>query len=322
MNKLIASIASISACLSAGAVSVCSYFPSAEVVSSPQEVYDPSGQSYSIFVSDNEELEGSEPVVTFTTPADHQPFQARLKLSGNGWQFELPSNSATANVEYPGYATPVYSIFDFIFNYDDGLWRLYIFGAFDSYAFVMGELYLPVEYEADYSDYLEDFPFQLVYCVPPDVYSSSLIASFAFPEELFNNGFGLGFRGSFGFNLPAYYYSQGENAGYTDGYSDGNSAGYNTGHEEGYNGGYEEGYNAGYNSGHEDSYNFGYNEGYKVGVTDGSKNFGIWDLFSNAFGSIGNVLNIQLFPGVTLGLILSVPIVFAFLLWLIHVLRG
>lgn len=81
-------------------------------------------------------------------------------------------------------------------------------------------------------------------------------------------------------------------------------------------------YENGREQGHSEGYTAGDSAGYARGVADGSSQFGMWDLFSNAFGSIGNILSIQLFPGLSIGLLLSVPIAFAFILWLIHVIKG
>jgi hypothetical protein len=96
------------------------------------------------------------------------------------------------------------------------------------------------------------------------------------------------------------------------------SYGYTEGASVGYSNGYSEGVSVGYSNG----YTEGASVGYDDGLYDASSNFGIWDLFSNAFGSIGNILSIQLFPGLSIGLLISVPIAFAFILWLIHVLKG
>src|SRR5574344_2899549 len=108
------------------------------------------------------------------------------------------------------------------------------------------------------------------------------------------------------------------NDGYSEGHSVGNSEGYSNGYGSGYSVGNSEGYSNGYGSG----YSVGASDGYQNGFNYVSHQFGMWDLWSNAFGSIGNILSIQLFPGLTVGLLISVPIAFAFILWLIHVLKG
>jgi hypothetical protein len=69
-------------------------------------------------------------------------------------------------------------------------------------------------------------------------------------------------------------------------------------------------------------YSDGYSDGYDDGFNDVSGNFSVWDLFSNAFSSVATVLNYSIFPGLTIGLLLSVPLVSAVLFWIFKLLKG
>ena len=68
----------------------------------------------------------------------------------------------------------------------------------------------------------------------------------------------------------------------------------------------------------EDIYNAGYSEGQKNpgGISS------VFGMFSNAVGQMGNILNIQLVPGIQIGTILFIPIAGALLVWLIKLIRG
>ena len=151
------------------------------------------------------------------------------------------------------------------------------------------------------------------------------------------------------------YYTNGYNAGYQLGYNRGYGEGYSLGEREGYNDGYQagqedtnlyqNGYNAGYTAGYSDgemstdAYSLGYDTGYDEGLQIGYRNgyqsgylYGYeqgqagenaitpaFSVISSVFGVVASVMSIQLFPGITIGLLILVPLFFAVLgliLWI------
>jgi hypothetical protein len=319
MNKLIASIASISACFSAGAVSVFSYFPSGEVKAS--------GPDFSSLVVTDINADDTYPVFTFTQDeVVNNPSSAiaNVYFCPTGWTTDNPSHVSPS--EYGSYSSSSGDIVLSVF-WDTSSSRFVVristeFPALNGGKKLFSSLYM---FDLNAKAGLTDQPINVsVSCETAGYFSVTnyYYAGSILSPESGKPDYGIQFAGTIGNDYSLWRYSLGYNSGYNTGYNTGNSDGYDDGHEVGYNDGYNEGHDDGYNDGYNEGHGDGYNEGHDDGVNEVSSNFGVWDLFSNAFGSIGNILNIQLFPGVTLGLMLSVPIVFAFLLWLIHVLRG
>lgn len=125
--------------------------------------------------------------------------------------------------------------------------------------------------------------------------------------------------------IPDYTYEEGFNDGYNKGYLDGIEAGYRDGEEKGYNEGFDDGYNqgyvggeeAGYNRGHEEGYNKGYNVGYNTGINEQLADKDFTNLLKSAFIAIGTFLGINLLPGVSIGAIIAVPIVFGIIAFIL-----
>ena len=65
---------------------------------------------------------------------------------------------------------------------------------------------------------------------------------------------------------------------------------------------------------------------FNAGYVEGQKNPGglssVFSMFGNAVSEMGNILNIQLIPGIQIGTILFIPIAGALLVWLIKLVRG
>lgn len=118
--------------------------------------------------------------------------------------------------------------------------------------------------------------------------------------------------------IPDYTYEDGYNEGYNDGYLNGIEAGYRDGEEKGYNMGFDDGYNqgytngeeAGYNQGYEQGHNAGYQAGYNAGINEQLEDKDFTNLLKSVFIAIGSFLGINLLPGISIGAIIAVPIVF------------
>ncbi len=158
----------------------------------------------------------------------------------------------------------------------------------------------------------------------------------------------------------AYIFRQGESSEYQQGYSDGYDRdayndGYNDGNDDGYDTGYyhgeQDGYDLGYEDGYEDGYDYGefygynmgrhefgiffegewrkaewfgyfsYNEGYNDGLIEKDL-FGFGGLLTAVFGGLGSLLSVQLFPGVYLGAIVAVPLVFGIIFFILGKRKG
>lgn len=125
--------------------------------------------------------------------------------------------------------------------------------------------------------------------------------------------------------IPDYTYEDGYNEGYNNGYIDGIEAGYMDGEEKGYGMGFEDGYNqgytngedAGYNQGHEDGYNTGYNIGYNTGINEQLADKDFTNLLKSVFIAMGSFLSINLLPGISIGAIIAVPIVFGIIAFIL-----
>ena len=123
-------------------------------------------------------------------------------------------------------------------------------------------------------------------------------------------------------------YDAGKMDGYDEGYADGELDGYDDGYTKGYNKGLEHSYDVGYDDGYEDGKAdgfeigqiAGYNDGYAVGYSDGlsettDKNFG--RLLGGVFAGIGAFLGINLLPGISIGAIIAVPIIFGIIAFIL-----
>lgn len=99
-----------------------------------------------------------------------------------------------------------------------------------------------------------------------------------------------------------------------------NSFSYQAGFDSGKNEGEQIGYNNGYTNGTRD----GYNEGYEVGRNENiaNKNYNAFTLVSSAFSSLGKLLNVEIYNGLTIGVIVCIPIIFCVVLFVIKMIKG
>ena len=135
--------------------------------------------------------------------------------------------------------------------------------------------------------------------------------------------------------------SQGKNIGYQDGYSNG----YESGNEAGYNNGYKSGYDfasqkigpeqysighaEGYSQGHSEGFSEGYETGYRYGAINNPQGtpvtLNIPSIITAITSSVGSFLtsafDIQIF-GINVAGLLSVLILVAFVLIIVHVTKG
>lgn len=135
--------------------------------------------------------------------------------------------------------------------------------------------------------------------------------------------------------------SQGKNIGYQEGYS----KGYESGNEAGYNNGYKSGYDfasqkigpeqysighaEGYSQGHSEGFSEGYETGYRYGAINNPQGtpvtLNISSIISSITSSVGSFLtsafDIEIF-GINIAGLLSVLILVAFVLIIVHVTKG
>lgn len=76
-------------------------------------------------------------------------------------------------------------------------------------------------------------------------------------------------------------------------------------------------YKSGYNNGYKIGYNTGYGEG-KVATTPLNNTF---DLFKKISTSLSSFWNLQILPGINLGLLISIPITTGIVIWVIKALK-
>lgn len=98
----------------------------------------------------------------------------------------------------------------------------------------------------------------------------------------------------------------------------------NLGISEGTSLGYQDAIDVGYNWGLEDGKILGFNEGKQKGLLEGAaaaNDFSFMGLVSQVFVGLGSLLAINLLPGISIGAIISVPIVFG-IIWFIIGKRG
>ena len=80
-------------------------------------------------------------------------------------------------------------------------------------------------------------------------------------------------------------------------------------------------------TGEGDAYTNGYNIGYNAGYSDGSTGAssagqGAFNLLAGAFGALDGIISLQIFPGISIGMLVIIPIAGALLVWLIKLLKG
>lgn len=103
--------------------------------------------------------------------------------------------------------------------------------------------------------------------------------------------------------------------GNTNGYNEGYSAGSSASSEESYQDGYNVGYSVGMNRGEQ----IGYNRGYDAGASGDNAVSSFINILTSIFTGIGAIFSIELFPHITIGLFLLVPLFFGVLgliLWI------
>lgn len=114
------------------------------------------------------------------------------------------------------------------------------------------------------------------------------------------------------------FFDNGFNQGYDSGYANGYDEGYDVGDTNGYN----RGYNVGYDAGDYDGYRRGWDQGYARGKSDG-ENYNIhYFWLRNTLDAMNDFLSLQLFPGVNIGLMVGVPLVFGVLRLILFIWRS
>lgn len=138
----------------------------------------------------------------------------------------------------------------------------------------------------------------------------------------YNTGYNDGLNDNQGFELG---YNKGKNEGFQSGYDEGHWDGYNSGYNngyytgisEGYNNGVTDGYNQGYYEGQMDGYDYGYQAGYNAGINEQLADKDFTNLLKSVFIAIGTFLSINLLPGISIGAIIAVPIVFGIIAFIL-----
>lgn len=189
-------------------------------------------------------------------------------------------------------------------------------------------------------DYLLDFflyhsAFYIYYDIYTDAYNEGYDVGYS---EGMDRGYGDGYIDGYNDGYDTGYNNglndnQGYNLGYNKGLTDGFNNGYDEGHWEGYNSGYSNGYNIGlndgyntgltngYNQGYDEGflngYDEGYNYGYNVGVNEQLEDKDFTHLLKSVFIGIGSFLGINLLPGISIGAIIAVPIIFGIIAFIL-----
>lgn len=156
------------------------------------------------------------------------------------------------------------------------------------------------------------------------------------------NGYQAGYDQGYlvGMNENETSYGQGYNQGYDIGYRkgkwEGQEEGFNkgwqggleTGKEIGFNNGYKEGVSTVYENGfggvinpdtnnpYDETASYPYGQGYNDGLLS-TESGGLWAVLFSAILAPFQVLGIEMLPGVTLGMIVAVPLVFGLLAWIL-----
>lgn len=128
-------------------------------------------------------------------------------------------------------------------------------------------------------------------------------------DEGYSDGYSIGYNDGYSYGLID---NHAYDVGYNDGYSDGlrSSEGYSFGYDDGYDDGYEDGKEYGINFGREHWYDVGYQAGYNAGINEQLADKDFSNLLRSVFVAIGTFLGINLLPGISIGAIIAVPIVF------------
>lgn len=95
---------------------------------------------------------------------------------------------------------------------------------------------------------------------------------------------------------------------------------YNRGYDGGYNDGYDEGFNTGVSF--SDNYDLGFNDGYNQGIGDNIIPKNIIGWFRIVARGIQSVLDIEILPYLKIGYIISIPIMFGLILFIVRLVRG
>lgn len=138
----------------------------------------------------------------------------------------------------------------------------------------------------------------------------------------YNTGYNDGLNDNQSFQIG---YQIGKNEGFKNGYDEGHfegynagyNNGYNTGLSEGYNQGLNDGYNQGYYEGQNDGYDYGYQAGYNAGINEQLADKDFTHLLKSVFIGIGSFLGINLLPGITIGAIIAVPVIFGIIAFIL-----
>ena len=114
---------------------------------------------------------------------------------------------------------------------------------------------------------------------------------------------------------------------YEQGYDDGYSAGYGVGSSEAdalaYDSGYTDGYNDGVSEGelvNAQYYADGYNDGYNDGSATTQINWFGW--VQSGFSVLTTIFALTIFPGITLGYVIGIPLVLGLFIWLFSMLTN
>lgn len=99
-----------------------------------------------------------------------------------------------------------------------------------------------------------------------------------------------------------------------------NSQSYKYGYDTGLKEGEKIGYNIGVDFGDEQGYDRGYKDGRSEG--EASKNYNPFTLVSSAFSSFGKLFNVEIYNGLTIGVLVCVPIIFCVVLFIIKMIKG
>lgn len=99
-----------------------------------------------------------------------------------------------------------------------------------------------------------------------------------------------------------------------------NSSSYEYGYDKGLKEGEQIGYNNGLDVGNTQGYNRGYEDGRNENIAN--KNYNVFTLVSSAFSSVGQLLNVEIYNGLTIGVIVCIPIIFCVVLFVIKMIKG
>lgn len=111
---------------------------------------------------------------------------------------------------------------------------------------------------------------------------------------------------------------------FQNGYEEGKKVGYEEGSKDGYmegkQNGVEEGSQQGYEKGLEEGESIGYEKGYSDGIS--TKGFNPFTLLSTAFESVSKLLSVNVFGGITLATLISIPLMFLVVLFILKLMKG